>query len=606
MASRLLSASAATTLLIILSIYIMRRLRSSQSLRDTKMPDRPDRVSSPERAMLSRSLASALPDSVIFPHDAAAFKQSMHTYWAQQECEVIPACVVRPRDVQQLCTAVTILKREYDKRGKQAGKGKGKGQGLFAIRSGGHSPVAGAASIKGGVVIDLGLFSEVTPSEDGSSVAIGAGAKWMDVSKVLDEKGLAVIGGRNSAVGVGGLTLGGTLPLSRFILAPLLPASIASRSPPRLPPAAPLFICPKADTKAQTGGLSFFSPRFGLVCSNILSYEVVLASGSVTTASASTNPDLWRALKGGSNNFGIVTRFRFRSFPSTNIWSGFLYMPAARPAKVLAAFHEFVNRADSRDPSTTYDIHAAGPIACFSYIQRVGAQVIAVNLVYTKSLENEKKWPTCWRTSSFRSLWRFWSTCKVRTLTSATDEMNALNPPGRRQVFATTTIKNDPATLAAVHAAYRDAIASLRRVNVRGLVWTLVLQPLLPDWVRKGDVNPLGLHGCADEPLVIVSFTVNWDERRDDEVVKTTTRRTVEQIDAFAVANRTNHRYRYLNYCAEWQRPFEGYGAENWQFLRRVSRKYDPEGLFQRGCVGGFKLDVVDGEAGDMAGRGES
>ncbi|ERF69174.1 hypothetical protein EPUS_01131 [Endocarpon pusillum Z07020] len=555
MVSRLLSVSVTTTLLIIISVFIMRRLRSSLSLRDTKKPDRPDRPdrtgSSPERAMLSRRLASALPDSVILPHDDAAFKQSMGSYWAQQECEVIPACVVRPRNVQQLCTAVTLLKREYDERGKQADEGEA--QGLFAVRSGGHSPVAGAASIKGGVVIDLGLFSEVTPSEDGSSVTIGAGAKWMDVSKVLDEKGLAVIGGRNSAVGVGGLTLG--------------------------------------------GGLSFFSPRFGLVCSNILSYEVVLASGSVVNASASTNPDLWRALKGGSNNFGIVTRFRFRSFPSTKIWSGFLYMPAVRPAKVLAAFHEFVNRADSRDPSTAYDDHAAGPIACFTYIQRVGAQVIAVNLVYTKPLENEKQWPTCWRTSSFRSLFRFWSTCKVRTLTSATDEMNALNPPGRRQVFATTTIKNDPATLAAVHAAYRDGIASLRRVNVRGLVWTLVLQPLLPDWVRKGDANPLGLHDCADEPLVIVSFTINWDEGRDDEFVKTTTRRTVEQIDAFAAAHRTGHRYRYLNYCAEWQRPFKGYGAENWQFLRRVSKSYDPEGLFQKACVGGFKLDVEDGEA---------
>lgn len=161
--------------------------------------------------MLSESLASALPDSIIFPHDAAAFKQSMNSYWAQQECEVIPACVVRPRNVQQLCTTVTVLKHEYDERGKQAGEEKS--QGLFAIRSGGHSPVSGAASIKGGVVIDLGLFCEVTPSKDGLSVAIGAGAKWMDVSKVLDEKDLAVIGGRNSAVGVGGLTLGGKLLL---------------------------------------------------------------------------------------------------------------------------------------------------------------------------------------------------------------------------------------------------------------------------------------------------------------------------------------------------------------------------------------------------------
>ena len=173
--------------------------------------------------------------------------------------------------------------------------------------------------------------------------------------------------------------------------------------------------------------------------------------------------------------------------------------------------------------------------------------------------------------------------------------MNTLNPPGRRQVFATTTTKNDPATLAAAHATYLDAIASIRPVNVKGLVWTLVLQPLLPYWVRKSDANPLGLHD-TNEPLVIVSFTVNWDKLQDDEFVKTTTRRVVEQIEAIAAANKTGHRYRYLNYCAEWQRPFEGYGEENWRFLQGVSRKYDPVGLFQRGCVGGFKLDVVDGE----------
>ena len=270
-------------------------------------------------------------------------------------------------------------------------------------------------------------------------------------------------------------------------------------------------------------------------------------------------------------------------------------MPAFQAAKVLSAFHECVNRAESGDPSTTYA--AAGPIACFSHIQKVGIQAIAVNLVSTKPPENEKRWPVYWRTSPFGSLWRLWSTCKVRTLTSATDEMNTLNPPGRRQAFATTTIKNDPATIAAAHAAYRNGTASMRHVKVKGLLWTLVLQPLLPNWTRKGDTNPLGLDDGTHEPLVVVSFTVNWDEHRDDELVQTTIRHAIEQIDAAATANKTAHRYRYLNYCAEWQRPFEGYGEENWRFLQGVSRRYDPEGLFQRGCVGGFKLDVFDDEA---------
>lgn len=208
MTFQLLSEFAGTTFLVLLSILIMHYLRISQTLKVAKKPEYLEFISSaPEPSMLIKSLASALPHSVVFPHDVDDFKQSMNSYWAKQECEVVPECVVRPRDVQQLCTAVTILKCEYDLRGMQPGEENAKG--LFAIRSGGHSPISGAASIQGGVVIDLSLFCEVTPSEDGSSVVIGTGAKWRNVSKVLDEKGLAVVGGRNSAVGVGGLILGG-------------------------------------------------------------------------------------------------------------------------------------------------------------------------------------------------------------------------------------------------------------------------------------------------------------------------------------------------------------------------------------------------------------
>jgi len=272
-------------------------------------------------------------------------------------------------------------------------------------------------------------------------------------------------------------------------------------------------------------------------------------------------------------------------------------MPSFQAPKVLSAFHEYVNKADSRNSTTTHDPYAAGPIACFTYVHKLGIQVISVNLVYTKLPESEKKWPVFWKTSPFASFWRLWSTCKTQTLTNATDEMNALNPPGRRQApFSTTTIKNDPATLTAAHAAYRDAIAQIRSSNIKDVVFTLVLQPLLPQWLRKGDANPLGLNEGTDEPLVMVSLTVNWALSSDDEFVETISRQLIEQIDAFAAANHTGHPFRYLNYCADWQRPFEGYGTENWRFLREMSRKYDPEGLFQWGCVGGFKLGVRDGE----------
>lgn len=534
------SVLAATSLAILLTVFLVRHSRfiwSQEPQKETEDNDIFER--SPEDIELTELLLLALPEIIIVPQHTNAFKQSMKAYWAQQECEAVPGCVIRPRYVHELSKAVTVLKSVFDERASQTITSAHKG--LFAIRSGGHSPVPGAASIKGGALVDLSLLCSVTLSPTGDAVTIGAGAKWMDVSRVLDKKSLAVVGGKNSAVGVGGLTLG--------------------------------------------GGLSFFSPRYGMVCSNILSYEVVVASGSMIAASATSNPDLWRALKGGSNNFGIVTSFTARTFPCTQIWSGFLYMPAFQAAKVLQTFHACVSKKGEEEDTN------ASSIICFSYISQIRIQAISVNLVYTQSPEDNRYWPSYWRNSAFKPMWRFWSTVKIRTLTSATDEMNALNPPGRRQLFATTTIKNDLITLQAVYAAYEDAIASLRKVPIKGLLFTLVLQPLKPEWARKGDPNPLGLEDCEDA-LVIVSFTINWDLVRDDKFVKETTKRAIEQMDAVAAAQGTGHRYRYLNYCAEWQKPFEGYGEENRKFLREVSQKYDPDGTFQRGCRGGFKLGI--------------
>ena len=324
----------------------------------------------------------------------------------------------------------------------------------------------------------------------------------------------------------------------------------------------------------------------------------------MVTASASEHPDLWRALKGGSNNFGTVSTFTVRGFPSKYIWSGFLYLhsSSSRVTKVLRAFHDSVNKADPQASKSSFDSHAAGPLACFSYIQAIRMQAISVNLVYTKGNQalsgwSKSKWPAYWRDSGFSSLWHLWSTLKYQSLTSATDETNRLNPPGRRQIFDTTTVQNDLATLDIMHTIYREAIAILRPVCVKGLVWTLVFQPLLPFWVRKGDPNPLGLDKGSTTPLVIIVFTVNWDESRDDTLVKSTLRQTTERMNAAASARGTHHPWRYLNNCAEWQRPFEGYGPDNMTFLQEVSRRYDPDGFYQKGCAGGFKLSMEASQA---------
>lgn len=50
------------------------------------------------------------------------------------------------------------------------------------------------------------------------------------------------------------------------------------------------------------------------------------------------------------------------------------------------------------------------------------------------------------------------------------------------------------------------------------------------------------------------------------------------------------HPFKYLNYAAEDQDPLASYGEENLEFLRKVRKAYDSDGLFTTLVPGGFKL----------------
>ena len=154
----------------------------------------------------------------------------------------------------------------------------------FAVRGGGHTPQANSgANIDGGVTIDLSALNKVELSHDNTTTLVGAGARWGNVYSYLDPLNYAVVGGRVSDVGVGGLLTG--------------------------------------------GGNSFFTARYGFACDNVVEYEIVLASGEVVRANKKTRPDLFRAMKGASNNLGIVTRFELATFPQTPFWGGEVFYP---------------------------------------------------------------------------------------------------------------------------------------------------------------------------------------------------------------------------------------------------------------------------------------
>jgi hypothetical protein len=80
----------------------------------------------------------------------------------------------------------------------------------------------------------------------------------------------------------------------------------------------------------------------------------VLANGSIINANNKTNPDLFQTLKGGSGNFGIVTRLDLETFVGgdnapNNIWGGVVTYPSSTTPQQLQAMVNFGNNINN-DP----------------------------------------------------------------------------------------------------------------------------------------------------------------------------------------------------------------------------------------------------------------
>lgn len=233
-----------------------------------------------------------------------------------------PYCIVQPRNASEVSLVVKTL---------VAASTNGY-QCLFAVRSGGHTPYAGAANIDNGITIDLSALDSVTYQPETNTTAVGPGATWDDVYLAVQSLGQMVVGGRSSTVGVGGLSLG--------------------------------------------GGNSYYAARMGLVCDNVRQFEVVLASGEIVYANINENPDLFEVLKGGSSNFGIVTRLDLDTFPNEPLWGGIVLYPNSTASQQFDAFVKFGPNIES-DPY-------ASVIVINAYLGATDANVFENAYEYTK------------------------------------------------------------------------------------------------------------------------------------------------------------------------------------------------------------------------------
>ena len=312
----------------------------------------------------------------------------------------------------------------------------------------------------------------------------------------------------------------------------------------------------------------------------MVNYEVVLASGEIVQANAETNHDLFIALKGGSNNFGIVTRFDLPIFKQGQMWGGAIYYNSSALPQLIKAFNDFA--ADSAPDELAHIIVAtsfsAGRETGVSNIYHTTPKVAPPSLKPFIDIQPQ----------IFKSL-------REDSLLGFTQEQSAFSTDGARQLYFTTCFRLDIQIMLHIRELWLEALKPLE--SVPGLMLSLVFQPLTKGMLAKSQRlggNSLGL-SPDDGPLVITLLNSVHTNKEDDKKVISAVLKLIDNIDAAAAKAGKSARYRFTNYGYKDQKILEGYGKESLKKLQAVSKQYDPTGFFQHTVPGGFKLSKAVG-----------
>jgi hypothetical protein len=133
--------------------------------------------------------------------------------------------------------------------------------------------------------------------------------------------------------------------------------------------------------------------------------------------------------------------------------------------------------------------------------------------------------------------------------------------------------------------------------TIPGFSTSITYQPLPQILTSKGGANGGNVLGFTPEDGDVVNAILStyWRDASDDARVEAESKRLFEDAQRLAKEEGVDVRALYLNYAGKWQDPIGGYGEDEVRFLREVSLKHDPEGVFQKGMPGGFKLWGVNG-----------
>ena len=160
-------------------------------------------------------------------------------------------------------------------------------------QAGGHGATGDLAGV---ILLRTARLDELHIEPHSRTARVGAGVAWGRVQAEAGRHGLTGLPGSSPVVSVTGYTLG--------------------------------------------GGLSWFSRRHGWAADSVTAFDVVDAEGIPARVTASSDADLFWALRGSGGDFALVTGMEFDLHPAPALYGGRMLWPVERAPWVFDAFHE--------------------------------------------------------------------------------------------------------------------------------------------------------------------------------------------------------------------------------------------------------------------------
>jgi FAD/FMN-containing dehydrogenase len=386
---------------------------------------------------------------------------------------------------------------------------------LLAVRGAGHH-IAGNSLCDGGIVVDLSAMKAVKVDSPAKRATAEGGATLADFDAATQAHGLATPVGINSTTGIAGLTLG--------------------------------------------GGFGWLSRKYGMTVDNLESAEVVTAQGKVVRASAKEHADLFWALRGGSGNFGVVTRFEFRLHPvGPELLSGLIVYPFSEAKSVLRQYREFIAKAP--DELSVWTVMRKAPPLPFLPAEVHGKEVVILALLYAGDPKQGE--------SLVEPLRKFGKPVGehvgVQPYTAWQKAFDPLLTPGARNYWKSHNFTEMADGLLDVVIQYVKSLPTPQCEIFFGAIGgaTKRAAPDSTAYAHRDAEFVMNVHG-------------RWDSAADDERCIAWSRDYFKASTPFASGGA------YVNFLTsdEVDRVRAAYGP-NYDRLAEVKRKYDPENLFR-------------------------